>query len=78
MEQTLRKIVSTIAEVEPSFDPNASFRDVLDVDSIRALEIMFEIEQNFNCSIEPEEYTGVDSLADLMALISNHSSFAAG
>jgi acyl carrier protein len=41
MEQTLRSIVAKIAETSRDFAPGANLREELNVDSVRALDIIF-------------------------------------
>jgi acyl carrier protein len=57
MEQTLREIIAKIAETKPDFSGDADLRDDLDVDSHRAVEIVFEIERTFNIKI-PDDRLG--------------------
>ncbi|HVO20827.1 MAG TPA: acyl carrier protein [Anaeromyxobacter sp.] len=69
MEQTLRNIVAKIAEIPPDFDAQASFRDKLGVDSVRALEIVFEIEKTLGLVVPEDGYAKVKSFDNLLTLI---------
>ena len=69
MEQTLRQIVAKIAEIAPDFDAAASFRDALNVDSVRALEIVFEIEKQLKINVPEDRYAEVKNLNDLVKLV---------
>ncbi len=69
MEQTLRSIVAQIAEVAPDFDADASFRDKLGVDSVRALEIVFEIEKTLGVVVPEDGYAKVKCFNNLLALV---------
>jgi acyl carrier protein len=71
MEQTLRQIVAKIAETTPDFDAGASFRDVLKIDSVRALEVVFEIEKVLKISVPEDQYGEVKNFNDLLKLISS-------
>ncbi|HTP24379.1 MAG TPA: acyl carrier protein [Anaeromyxobacteraceae bacterium] len=69
MEQALKQIVAKIAETSIDFQLNANLHDELNVDSIRALEIMFEIERQFGVHIPEGRYSQVRSFSDLMVLV---------
>lgn len=69
MEQTLRDIVAKIAEIPPDFDGDASFREKLGVDSVRALEIVFEIEKTLGVVVPEEGYAKVKCFNNLLALV---------
>jgi len=69
MEQTLRNIVAKIAEIPPDFDPQASFRDKLGVDSVRALEIVFEIEKTLGVVVPEDGYARVRCFDNLLTLV---------
>jgi len=69
MEQTLRNIVAKIAEIPPDFDAQASFRDKLGVDSVRALEIVFEIEKTLGLVVPEDGYSKVKCFDNLLTLV---------
>lgn len=71
MEQTLRNIVAKIAETTPDFDAGASFREKLGVDSVRALEIVFEIEKELGITVPEDRYAEVKSFDHLLKLVSS-------
>lgn len=71
MEQTLRNIVAKIAEIPPDFDAAASFREKLGIDSVRALEIVFEIEKTLGVSVPEDGYAEVRSFNGLLQLVSS-------
>jgi acyl carrier protein len=71
MEQTLREIVAKVAEASPEFDANASLRDALHVDSVRALEIVFEIEKTFGITVPEERYGEAQTLNGILKLVSS-------
>lgn len=57
METKLRNIIAKIAETAPDFKADADLRDDLDVDSHRAVEMVFEIERTFDVKI-PDDRLG--------------------
>jgi len=69
MEQTLREIVAKIAETTNDFASNASLLHDLEVDSVRALEVIFEIERTFSIKVPEGRYGEVRTFADLLALV---------
>ena len=69
MHQKLRTIVAKIAETTPDFAPSASLRDDLKVDSVRALELIFELEKEFAISVPESRYGEVRTFQDLEKLI---------
>ncbi len=69
MEQTLRDIVAKIAEIPPDFEASAGFRDKLGVDSVRALEILFEIEKTLGVVVPEDGYAKVKSFSNLLTLV---------
>ncbi len=69
MENTLRNIVAKIAEIPPDFDADASFREKLGVDSVRALEIVYEIEKVLGIVVPEEGYAKVKCFNNLLALV---------
>ena len=71
MEQTLREIVANIAETSNDFAPDASLLDDVGVDSVRALEVIFEIERTFSIKVPEGRYGEVRTFADLLALVTS-------
>jgi len=69
MEQTLRSIVAKIAETQPDFSDAAHLRDELKVDSVRVMELMFEIEQTFAIKFPEERYAEVSTFTDLVKVV---------
>ncbi len=69
MEKMLRNIVAKIAEVPADFDAKASFREKLGVDSVRALEIVFEIEKTFGVVVPEDGYAKVKCFDNLLTLV---------
>jgi acyl carrier protein len=71
MEQALREIVAKIAETTNDFAIDASLRHDLDVDSVRALELIFDVERTFSIKVPEGRYGEVRTFADLLALVTS-------
>jgi acyl carrier protein len=71
MEKTLRDIIAKIAETKNDFADNANLRYDLQVDSVRALELIFEIEGSFSIKVPEGRYGEVRTFADLLALVAS-------
>jgi acyl carrier protein len=69
VEEKLRAIIAKIAETTPDFDANAHLRDDLLVDSIRGMEVVFEIEKTFGIKVPEDRYDSVATFADILALV---------
>ncbi len=71
IEEKLRTIVSTLSggKVTPDFDSKAHiFRD-LGIESTKALELLFEIEDSFDVAMPDLEYNDCEHLEDLVGLL---------
>ena len=71
IEQTLRTIIVTLSgdKVPNDFDREAHvFRD-LGIESTKALELLFEIEDRFEVAMPDMEYNACEHLGDLVTLI---------
>lgn len=71
MEETLRNIVAQIAEVEPEFANSANLRDELYVDSVRALELLFEIEKQLGAKVPENRFGQVQTFQDLLNVVTS-------
>lgn len=69
MDQTLRALVAKIAETGADFPPTADLRDDLNVDSVRALELIFEVEREFSIRLPEQRYAEVRTFADLVRVV---------
>jgi acyl carrier protein len=70
MEDKLREIVARIGEISKDFEPNAHLRDDLNIDSFRAVEIVFEIERAFQITVPGARYAEVETFNDMVKLVS--------
>ena len=71
IEQRLRDIIVTLSgsKVGSDFDREAHvFRD-LGIESTKALELLFEIEDQFEVALPDMEYNACEHLDDLVSLI---------
>jgi acyl carrier protein len=69
MEDQLREIVARIGEIPKDFEPNAHLRDELNIDSFRAVEIVFEIERAFQITVPGSRYAEVETFNDMVKLV---------
>ena len=71
--EKIKEIVSEIVGVEASeIDPQASFMDDMGLDSLRALEILAAIENQFDITIEPERLRDMTTLENVIKLTEEH------
>ena len=72
MEKELREIIAKVAEItNVDFSLDADLREELDVDSHRAIELVFEIERTFNVSIPPARVPELRTLRSSMDLLTS-------
>lgn len=69
MEEQLREIVGRIGEISSDFDANANMANDLNIDSFRAVEIVFEIERVFKITIPGARYGQVQTFNDIVKLV---------
>jgi acyl carrier protein len=70
LEAEITKLVSEIIEVPvDKLDPDADFINTLDVDSMRALEVVAAIEKKYKTIIPEEEIRGLRTLNKILALV---------
>lgn len=66
----LRSIIAKELEVSvDSVQEAASFRSELGLDSVAAINIIFAIETFLKVDLNPSDFVGIDSLADLRAFL---------
>ncbi len=71
MEEELRQIIAKIAETNADFSADADLREDLDVDSHRAVELVFEIERVFDIKIPVTRFDELRSLKKAVALVAS-------
>jgi acyl carrier protein len=78
MESALRQIIARVAETtNTEFSLDADLRNELDVDSHRAVELVFEIERHFGLSIPVDRLDELRTLRTSVALITSLKAGAA-
>lgn len=77
MESKLRSIIAKIAETTPDFAGDADLRDDLDVDSHRAVEMVFEIERTFDVKIPDDRFAEMKTLNGTLRLLQSLKASAA-
>ena len=69
LENEIKSIVSAIIQIpEQDIDMNASFFDDYGMDSLRALEILAEVENRFHITIDPEKLMNMTSVAEVVKI----------
>jgi acyl carrier protein len=76
MEDKLREIVARIAETNANFSVDANLRDELSVDSVRALEILFEIQKDMGIKIPESRLGEVRTFGDLANVVASEGAKA--
>lgn len=72
-EERIKEIVCEIVGVtKEEINPNASFMDDMGLDSLRALEILAAIENEFSITIEPERLRDMTTLANVISLTNEY------
>jgi acyl carrier protein len=69
IETALRGIIATIVETDADFPIEADLRDDLELDSHRAIEMVFEIERVFAIRIPNERHAQMRTLAGIMGVV---------
>ena len=72
-EERIKEIVCEIVEVaKDDINPDASFMDDMGIDSLRALEILAAIENEYSITIEPERLREMTTLNNVIKLTKEH------
>jgi len=70
IEERLRAIIVTLGDnIPPDFEPTAHVFKDLGIESTKALELLFEIEDQFEVALPDLEYNDCEHLNDLVALL---------
>jgi acyl carrier protein len=69
MEAQLKEIIAKIAETNADFGPDADLREEVGIDSHRAVELLFEIENTFQVKIPPAKFDQLRTLRQTLAVI---------
>ena len=69
LEKEITKIVAAIIEIpESEIDVNASFFDDYGMDSLKALEILAEVENTYHITIDPEKLLQMTSVSEVIKI----------
>ena len=69
LEKEIKEIVSAIVQIpENDIDVNASFFDDYGMDSLRALEILAEVENKYSITIDPEKLMKMTSVSEVIKI----------
>lgn len=69
LEQEIIEIVSIIIQIpEQEINVNASFFDDYGMDSLRALEILAEVENKYQITIDPEKLEKMTSISEVVKI----------
>ena len=69
LEQALREIVVEVGGLPFDFNPSAHLYNDLGMPSVKALRLLFALEERFNIQIDDEQFVEASSLNNLKALI---------
>jgi acyl carrier protein len=67
-EERIKEIVCEIVDIKEEINPDASFMDDMGLDSLRALEILAAIENEYSITIEPERLREMTTLNNVIKL----------
>ena len=69
IEESIKRIVSAIIEIsDDEIDINASFFDDYGMDSLKALEILAEVENKYKITIDPEKLMQMTSISEVVKI----------
>ena len=75
LEKEITKIVSAVVEIpEEEIDVNASFFDDYGMDSLKALEILAEVENTYHITINPEKLMKMTSVSEVVKITKEYLS----
>lgn len=67
---TSRLIEATDVEIAPEdITPATSLRDDLEIDSLQALTLIMDLEEDFGITVEDDEFEALQTVADVVALL---------
>lgn len=70
MLETIQKIIHKEFDIdEDKITPDANLRNDLHIDSMAAVNLSFEIEDQFNIKITDEELASLSTVADIISLL---------
>lgn len=68
--QKVQAIIADKAGVSPEeVKPETNLKDELDLDSLDKMEILMEVEKQFNIMTDDDEYESVQTVADVVTIV---------
>jgi acyl carrier protein len=72
--EELRELVAEVLELEPyEIEEHADFRRVYDVDSLRAIEVLAQIEKRYGLDIPQPELAEMTNLSAIYDVVSRYA-----
>jgi acyl carrier protein len=71
LEEDLRCLVAETGGIAPAFDPKAHFYDELGIPSVKALHLLYALEDKYNVHVEDQEFIQANTLESLRAMMSH-------
>jgi acyl carrier protein len=70
LAEELRSLIAGTGGIAPAFDPKAHFYDELGIPSVKALHLLYALEDKYNVHVEDEEFINANTLETLQAMMS--------
>lgn len=74
LERVKKIVVDRLGVDEADVKPEASFKEDLDADSLDIVELVMELEDEFNLEISDEDAEKIQTVGDVITYIENHKS----
>ncbi|MFT8361691.1 MAG: acyl carrier protein [Sporolactobacillus sp.] len=74
LERVKKIVVDRLGVDEADVKPEASFKEDLDADSLDIVELVMELEDEFNLEISDEDAEKIQSVGDVITYIQSHKS----
>jgi acyl carrier protein len=68
-EKKIRDIVAELGGIGPDFDNKAHFFRDLGLESTKALELLFQLEDTFEVQMPDDEYNEIQNLDEMIVLV---------
>ena len=69
LEDELRQMVAEIGEIAPAFDPQANFYLDLGVPSMKAMQLLMQLEDRYGVQVPDDQFVEATSLKSLTAMM---------
>jgi acyl carrier protein len=74
LDRVKKIVVDRLSVDEADVKPEASFKDDLDADSLDIVELVMELEDEFNLEISDEDAEKIQTVGDVVSYIKSHTS----